>query len=142
MKRKHAARATITINAPSPKVWEALTDPALIKQYLFGTEVETDWKEGSPITYRGVWEGRSYVDKGTVLRVKPGECIVTTYWSSMSGTSDAPENYHRVDYKLSPGDGNTTLMVMQDNINSEEAREHSQKNWMTVLKALKELLEG
>ncbi len=58
------------INASSSRVWEALTDPKLIKQYLFGTEVSTDWKVGSPITYRGVWNGREYEDKGRIIKTR------------------------------------------------------------------------
>lgn len=58
------------INASSSRVWEALTDPKLIKQYLFGTEVSTDWKVGSPITYRGVWNGREYEDKGRIIKAE------------------------------------------------------------------------
>ena len=64
MNETHAviAIATITINASTSKVWDALTKPELIKQYLFGTEVATDWQVGSPIRYRGVWEGKTYED--------------------------------------------------------------------------------
>ena len=53
MSKTYVAKAAITINAPASKVWDALTNPDLIKQYLFGTEVTTDWQVGSPITYRG-----------------------------------------------------------------------------------------
>ena len=52
------ATATTTINAPASKVWDALTKPEQIKQYMFGTEVTTDWKVGSPITYKGEWKGK------------------------------------------------------------------------------------
>lgn len=53
------AKASITINAPVAKVWEALVSPAMIKQYMFGTNVVTDWKEGSPIVWRGEWQGKA-----------------------------------------------------------------------------------
>ena len=43
---------------PRFEVWEALTSPQMIQQYLFGTQVTTDWQVGSPITYRGVWQGK------------------------------------------------------------------------------------
>jgi uncharacterized protein YndB with AHSA1/START domain len=39
----------VQINAPA-SVWEALVNPELIKQYLFDTEVTTDWNVGGPIT--------------------------------------------------------------------------------------------
>ena len=52
MTNTFVAKATITINAPTSRVWDALTKPDLIKQYLFGTQVTTDWRVGSPITLR------------------------------------------------------------------------------------------
>lgn len=54
MNHPFVAKATSTINAPAAKVWEALTKPDMIKQYLFGTKVTTDWRVGRPITYEGV----------------------------------------------------------------------------------------
>jgi hypothetical protein len=51
MNNKFIAEATTIINAPVSKVWQALVNPKIIKQYLFGTDVITDWKVGSPITY-------------------------------------------------------------------------------------------
>ena len=60
------------IKAPSSKVWQALVTPSLIKQYFFGTDAASDFKEGSPITYTGTWNGMQYQDKGNVLKVVPG----------------------------------------------------------------------
>jgi len=48
------ARQSVFIKAPPERVWRALTDPEMIRQYLFGTDAESDWKVGSPIRYRGV----------------------------------------------------------------------------------------
>ena len=91
MNKGFIAKATILINSPVSRVWDALTNPELIKQYLFGTQVTTDWKVGSPITYKGTWEGKAYEDKGKVLQVEPGKLLVSTFWSSLSGLPDAPE---------------------------------------------------
>ena len=55
---------SIDVNAPAAKVWEALTNPEIVKKYFFGTNVKTDWKVGSPIIWEGEWEGKSYRDKG------------------------------------------------------------------------------
>ena len=100
MSNKYIAEATTTINAPAAKVWDALTRPELIKQYLFGTQVTTDWRVGSPITYEGVWEGKAYKDKGKILQVEPGKLLVSSYWSALSGLPDVPENYQTVRYEL------------------------------------------
>jgi len=135
------AKAEVVIKAPPARVWEALTKPELIKQYLFGTEAISDWQVGSQITYKGVWQGMAYEDKGRVLRAEPGKLLVSTYWSSMSGLPDAPEHYNTVTYKLAPVDGATQLTVTQDNNPTEESRRHSEKNWALVLQGLKQLLE-
>jgi uncharacterized protein YndB with AHSA1/START domain len=135
------AVATIVIAAPAHKVWEALTNPELIKQYLFGTEVTSDWKIGSPITYRGEWQGKPYEDKGVILNMIPNELLETTYWSNLSGAPDTPENYKKVTYHLVPQDSGTLLVITQDNSPTEEAKNHAQANWFAVLRKLKEILE-
>ena len=142
MNDKFTAKATTTINAPASKVWEALTKPELIKQYMFGTEVTTDWKVGSPITYKGEWEGKGYEDKGKILKFDPEKSLVSTHWSPLSGVPDAPENYHTVTYQLSEKDGKTEVSIMQDNNATEDEKSHSEQNWRTVLDSMKKLLEN
>jgi uncharacterized protein YndB with AHSA1/START domain len=135
------ARASTTIHAPVEKVWEALTSPEIIKQYMFGADVVTDWRVGSPILYRGEWQGRAFEDKGQILEFEPGRSLVTTHWSPLSGVPDSPENYHTVRYQLLDKDGKTDLSIEQDNNASEEEKAESEKNWKTMLEGLKRLLE-
>jgi len=142
MDSKFTAKATSMINAPASKVWDALTDPSLIKQYLFGTEVNTDWQVDSPITYKGEWEGKTYEDKGKILQIEPEKLLVSTFWSSLAGLPDAPENYKTVRYELSPENGRTRLTITQDNNANQEEADHSAQNWNTVLDGMKKLLEG
>ena len=141
MKKGLTAKTSITIHAPAAKVWEALTEPELIKQYLFGTEVISDWKVGSSIAYKGVWEGKSYEDKGRILQLVPLRLLQSTYWSSMGGLEDKPENYATVTYELEAKDNNTQLTVSVDNIAAEKERDHTEKNWGMVLETMKKLLE-
>jgi uncharacterized protein YndB with AHSA1/START domain len=136
------ARATTTINAPASKVWDALTKPELIKQYLFGTEVTTDWRVGSPITYRGEWQGKSYEDKGKILEIEPRKRLVSTFWSSLAGLPDTPEYYKTVRYELAPEGDRTKLTITQDNNATQEEADHSEQNWRMVLDGVKKLLEG
>ena len=135
------AKAAIEINANKATVWKALIEPEMIKQYLFGTEVECDWKVGSPIRWRGVWEGKRYEDKGTVLENIPEKKLKTNYWSSMSGSADIPENYVTVTYELEEKGSSTVLTIIQDGIKTEEAKKHMEENWMCVLGGIKKLLE-
>ncbi|HXN57096.1 MAG TPA: SRPBCC domain-containing protein, partial [Candidatus Angelobacter sp.] len=64
MKGTFTAEKRITINGSVDAVWDALTKPELVKQYLHGTNMKTDWKVGSPITWSGEWKGKPYQDKG------------------------------------------------------------------------------
>ena len=141
MNETRIAQADITINAPASKVWDALTQPALIKQYMFGTQVKTDWQVGSPITYSGIWEGKSYEDKGQILEYEPGRRIVSTFWSALSGLPDQPEHYKTVKYELTSQGNQTRLTVTQDNNATEEEAQHSKQNWQIVLDGIKKLLE-
>ena len=142
MDKKFTAKATTTINAPVSKVWQALVNPEIIKQYLFNTEVISDWKVGSPITYRGEWEGKPFEDKGEILAMEPEKLLKSTHWSPLSGVPDSPENYHTVTYTLSNKSKNVEVTITQDNNATEEEKTHSEKNWQTVLKGMKDLLEG
>ena len=132
---------SIEISAPAEKVWQALTNPAIVKQYFFGTDVKSDWKAGSPITFEGEWQGKRYQDKGIIKKIEPGKFVEYSYWSSMSGTEDKSENYANVSYELSAKDGKTKLTVTQDNIKNKEAKEHSAKNWLAIFGKMKELIE-
>ena len=142
MNKTFIASASTTIDAPASKVWEAITNPDLIKKYLFGTDVISDWKVGSPIVYRGEWQGKPFEDKGQILEFVPEKRLVSTHWSPMSGVPDIPENYHEVTYQLSERNGKTEVTILQDNNASEEEKAHSEANWKAVLEGMKKLLEG
>ncbi len=137
------ATSTIEIKASAAKVWEAFTSPEMVKQYLFGTTVETDWKVGSPIKYTGTWEGKQYEDKGMILENIPERKLVSTYWSSMSSLPDSPENYKKVSYILEPNSAGdmTKVTITQDNNKNEEEAKHSEQNWNMVLGKMKMMLE-
>jgi len=83
MKNDIKAETSIKIQATIREVWEALTNPELIKKYLFGTNTITDWEVGSPIRFTGEWEGKTYEDKGTILGIQNNKLLKYDYWSSM-----------------------------------------------------------
>ncbi len=143
MKSNITAKASAHIKAPLSTVWEALTKPEIIKQYFFGTQANSDWKEGSAITFKGEWKGKPYEDKGTILDIEPNKLFRYKYWSSMSGIEDRPENYVTITYEISEdiNDNTTKLTITQENIPDEQMKEHSEQNWKVVLDSLKKLLE-
>ena len=138
----HVARSSLTINAASAKVWQALITPAAIKQYMFGTNVTSDWKEGSPIVWKGEWQGKKYEDKGVIRQFKPEQALQYTHFSPLAGLPDRPENYHTVSIQLAPDGQGTRVSLTQDNNPTDAARAHSEKNWGMMLEGLKKYVEG
>ena len=137
----HIAKAETTIKASADKVWNALTNPEMIKKYMFGTTAISDWKEGSKIIWKGEWEGKSYEDKGKILQLENQKKIQYSHYSPLSGLHDIPENYHTVTIELVKKDHETIVTLTQDNNPDEKTKEHSEKNWKGMLASLKKLLE-
>jgi uncharacterized protein YndB with AHSA1/START domain len=135
------AKASTTIEAGAAEVWDALVDPGKIKEYMFGTNVSSDWDVGSPITWKGEWEGKAYEDKGVILQLTPRRVLQYTHFSPLAGLPDQPENYHTVTIELAENGSATNVTLSQDNNPTEKEREHSEKNWAMMLDGLKKFVE-
>jgi len=138
--------ASVHIQASQSVVWDALTRPELVKRYFFGTVMTTDWKPGSPVTFRGEWEGQAYEDVGTVLTYDAPNSLSFNYWSSFSGEPDVAEKRQIIRYSVLPadegGDGaGVVVTIRQSNSPTQAAADHSAKNWEAVLVAMKSLVE-
>lgn len=138
----HAISVSILTHAPAEAVWDALTVPALVHKYFFGTQLATDWRVGSPITFRGEWKGQTYEDRGTVLSFDPPRSLSYDYWSSMSGEEDVRERRPIIHYRVAPEGDGVRLTIQQSNIDTEERAQHSTENWKMVLDGLKRVVEG
>ena len=133
---------SIEINAPISKVWDALTNPEIIKEYLFGTETVTDWKVGNEVIFQGDYEGQQYRDKGVVQENVLNELLSYSYWSGFSGLEDKPENYSTVTYRLkSVDDDKTELTWTQKGYANEQVHEHSQSGMQEFLEGIKKIIE-
>lgn len=132
--------ASVEISGSPGQVWNALTDPDLIRQYFFGTQVESTWQVGAPITWSGEYDGHRYRDLGEVVEVVPEKRLVVTHFSPMTGQEDVAENYHRVTYELEPQGESTRVTLEQDNTPPGSVDEF-RGNWETMLGSLKELVE-
>ncbi|MCK6691214.1 MAG: SRPBCC domain-containing protein [Thermoanaerobaculia bacterium] len=137
-----SAKIQRTIHAPVSKVWAALTQPELVKQYFWGTRLVTSWQPGTPIAFEGEWEGKPYRDKGAVLVFEPEKMLRYDYYSSWSDLEDRPENYQVITYRVKPKGNGTVLTVTQRNIDTLEKKIHSAQNWAALLMALKRLTEN
>ena len=141
MDRKFVAEASIIINVPRDIVWNSLVNPKVIKQYMFGTDVVSEWEEGSSIIWKGEWEGKKYEDKGVIIKLRPKKLIQYSHFSPLLGRPDKPENYHTVKIELTDRGNATFVSLSQDNNSTEETKAHSEQNWKMMLEILKKLLE-
>jgi len=135
------ATAQTIIKAPASKVWAALTEPDLIKQYMFGATVKSDWKKGSEITWEGEMNGKPYHDKGEILVIDPDKTVSYTHYSPLAGLPDQPESYHTVTIELSASNDQTRVTLTQDKNDSEKAKEEAAKNWNAMLEGLRKVVQ-
>ncbi len=136
------AKASEVIEAPVETVWDALVDRKAIKKYMFGATVTSEWRKGSPIMWKGEYQGKAYEDKGVIIEIEAGRVLKYSHFSPLSGLPDKPENYHDVTIELAEEGHATRVSLSQDNNPNEEAREHSEKNWETMLTGLKKYVES
>ncbi len=136
------AKVQLTIHAPVAQVWDGLTNPVLVKQYFFGSELVTTWQPQTSIFFRGEWEGKAYEDRGTVLSHEPLKALSFDYFSSWSELEDSPENYMIIKYQVKVKGESTVLVISQSNIDTLEKKIHSAQNWKNMLSELKKLLEN
>ena len=133
---------TVIINTDAKQVWDALTDPEKIKEYLYGTETITDWKVGSTVIFQGEYQGHKYKDHGVILKNKPLEELSYSYWTGFSGLEDKPGNYAKIIYNLKPLAGDITEFTWtQIGFANEDGYKHSKNGMVDFLNKFKEVAE-
>lgn len=140
----HEPKVTVdtTIAAPPQRVWQAMQAGAMFP----GTEIETDWKVGHPIVFKGEWDGRRFTDRGEIRSVSEARELSFSHWSDNDGTGKRPPSYHVVRYTLEPAGEHTRVILSQfDEGNRIEiddgTKAEFEKNWMMMLQGLKETAE-
>jgi uncharacterized protein YndB with AHSA1/START domain len=141
---------SIKINASPLLVWDALTNPEQTKKYMFGCETVSDWKIGSPLLWKGSYEGKEMVFvKGIIVDIKPGKFLAYTTIDPNSPTvEDIPQNYVTVTYTLSSENGGTFLTVTQGDFSTVAEGEkryqetfNNGEGWNPILVEIKKLVE-
>jgi uncharacterized protein YndB with AHSA1/START domain len=132
----------IIVNAPIKKVWNALTDKSKIREWMKGVEVDTDWKEGSAITYKCfdrlgnivTWNGKQMIWDGIVESVHPHKELSCVYPSKATGLEK--ESYH-----LTEVFPEITKIILRQECLSPEAANGYVDSTRNTLQKLKEFLE-
>lgn len=140
----------ITIDAPAQRVWDILVNPEETKKYLFGCETVSDWKVGSELLWRGVFDGVAMTAvKGHVLAFNPGKLLsYTTIDPNNAAIPDIPENYTTVTYLLHEKEGSTELTITQGDYAkvADGAQRYADSmaggGWSSILEQIKAIAEA
>src|SRR4051812_19040167 len=135
--------SVVEILAPADKVWRALTVPALVKQWQYGSDLLTTWEIGSPIVFRNEWNGQVFEQKGTVLEFTPGRRVKYSLFFPRPDLQDVAENHFFMTYELTEVRGVTSLLFRQEDPRPAPPEDAAgTAEGPNVLSTLKELVEG
>ncbi|MFI4985675.1 MAG: ArsR/SmtB family transcription factor [Solirubrobacterales bacterium] len=127
----------IYIRTTPERLWEAITDPEMRRQYNFGLRVASEWEPGSRYSISPPRGGE--IATGENLEVDPPLRLVQSFealWSDevkREGTS-------RVTWEIEPVGDSCRLTVTHDQLR-EDAHGELYGGWPMILSGLKTLLE-
>ena len=128
----------IYIRTTPERLWQALTDGELTKQYYYDTEVRSDLTVGSPFRY---YAGDDVLLDGEVLEADPPRRLVTTF-SALWSPEVAADPPSRITYEIEPMGAACRLRMIHDELADDSATFHEVAGgWSHILSGLKTLLE-
>lgn len=106
--------ATVIIEAPAHKVFDALTKPERIRLWQYNRMLSTTWETGSTIKFRTETEGKVLEQWGTILALKINELIQYNLFTPGPDIEDKIENYCVTSYLLADDKGQTKVDLIQE----------------------------
>lgn len=132
----------VMIDAPAANVWAALTQPAQVKLWQYGSELQTEWKVGGPIQFVNEWNGERFVQHGTVLAFEPDRLAQYSLFAPRPGTEDTPAQRFTMSYELRESDGRTEVAIVQADPREPLDETIVEQGENPILQALKALVEN
>ncbi|MBD1381759.1 SRPBCC family protein [Metabacillus arenae] len=133
----------VTYIATTPeKLWKALTSSDFTEKYFFGSKIQSDWQEGSSITYS---RNGQVTDHGKILKCEPHRLLSFTW--NIVGDETAREQPSQVTFEIKPMDSTVKLTLKHENLSSTDLVEKNDtfeglnNGWPAILSNLKSLLE-
>jgi len=147
---KRVVTNEVIIKGSISQVWDMLTNPQKTKLYMFGCETVTDWKPGSELLWRAVYDGKEMVFvKGYIIDIIPEKYLKYSVIDPNATYPHIPENHLNVYYELSEADGHVMLSVSQDGFETAadgdkryEEVYNKGEGWNPILLEIKRLTEA
>jgi hypothetical protein len=138
---KYSLSVEVTARSTAGEAWDLLVDPGKLGRLFWGSTVESDFKAGSSIVWKGMWEGKPFEDKGTITKREERSLLQCTHWSPTSGTPDEDAYRHLLTFRLAPEKGGVRITLQHENIPTLAMKEHSEGMWNDLLGRMKAMLE-
>ncbi|MBZ4043789.1 SRPBCC domain-containing protein [Flavobacterium hibisci] len=135
------SKSTILIDTEKEKVWNALTKPELVKQWQYGSDLITDWKVGSEIRFRNVWENNIFEQWGKIIEVVPNKLIKYSLFFPRPNLEDKKENYFIMSYIISDFEHKIKLEIIKEDNRPDAVVEKESPEENPILQKLKEIAE-
>lgn len=139
-----AIHKTIPILAPVSVVWNALTNPDLMKLWMSESELNivTEWKIGGPILIRGNLHNATFENTGFILNFEKERKLSYSHLSSLSNLADRTENYSVLEFDLTAIDNYTMLSISAHTFPTEAIYRHLVFYWTVTPEILKKFIEA
>ncbi|GGF34927.1 ATPase [Aliidongia dinghuensis] len=130
----------IYIAAPIERVWAALTQGAVSREYWAGREIESAWTLGAPVRFR-MADGRYDGVQGEVLAIDPPRHLAITWTYAAAGVTPPPPT--RVTFTLEQASPANVRLTVVHEIWAEgsEVEDSVRNGWPAILSSLKSYLE-
>ena len=150
MSKPLIVNSSIKIHASIPKIWDVLVNSEQTKKYMFGCEILSDFKVGSPFLWRGVFEGKELIAvKGIVKAIEENKTLAFTAFDPAATYPDIPENYTTITYTLKEEKDGVLLAVSQGDFSTVAEGEkryaevyNNGDGWNPILVQIKAIAEG
>jgi uncharacterized protein YndB with AHSA1/START domain len=127
----------IYIQAPVEKVWDALIDPEMTKDYWGRRRNASDWKQGSRWQHEDYDDPSNVAVTGTVVESNRPHRLVLT-WARPDNRD--PDKVSRVTFTIEEQFGTAKLTVLHSELDPEMLKAIS-GGWPPILSSLKTMLE-
>ena len=127
----------IYIQAAPEKIWQALMDPEMTKEFWGRRRNQSDWKIGSAWRHENYDDATDIAVAGHIVESDPPRRLVLT-WAQPNETDS--EAFSRVTFEIEEFMGSARLTVTHSDLTPETLRNIS-AGWPPVLSSLKSLLE-
>jgi uncharacterized protein YndB with AHSA1/START domain len=125
------------IKSTRERVWQALTDSAMVPEYWFGHRIESDWKVGGLIKF---YDGDQLVHDDALLKCEPPSELSYSWRPLHKGFES--ETASRVTFTLEEAGAHVKLTLVHDEfMPGGKMLDAVSTGWPVVLSGLKSLLE-